>query len=119
MESDPKCAWALRHPETFPVEINRAPLELLLRVPGIGARSAYKITAARRYAALSFEDLKKMRVVLKRAKHFITCKGKFYGQQNQEQVKLLLAGMETRENATQLSLFTSAETALSALTGEL
>ena len=119
VEYDPKCAWALRHPESFPVEINRAPLELLLRVPGIGARSAYKITAARSYTALTFEDLKKMRVVLKRARHFITCKGKFYGEQNHEQVKLLLAGAEARENAEQLSLFTSSETALSALTGEL
>ena len=119
MEYDPKCAWALRHPETFPVEINRAPLELLLRVPGIGARSAYKITSARRYSALSFDDLKKMRVVLKRAKHFITCKGKFYGEQKEERVKLLLAGAEARANAEQLSLFSTAETALSALTGEL
>ena len=119
MEYDPKCAWALKHPEIFPVEVNCAPLELLLRVPGIGTRSAYKITAARRYTALTFEDLKKMRVVLKRARHFITCKGKFYGEQHHEQVKLLLAGAETRENAEQLSLFTSSETALSALTGQL
>ena len=119
VEYDPKCAWALKHPEIFPVEVNRAPLELLLRVPGIGARSAYKITAARRYTALTFADLKKMRVVLKRARHFITCKGKFYGEAKQEQVKLLLAGAEARENAEQLSLFSSSETALSALTGEL
>ena len=119
VEYDPKCAWALKHPEIFPVEVNRAPLELLLRVPGIGTRSAYKIIAARRYSALTFEDLKKMRVVLKRARHFITCKGKFYGEQNQEQVKLLLAGMETGESAEQLSLFSSSETALSVLTGEL
>ena len=119
VEYDPKCAWALKHPEIFPVEVNRAPLELLLRVPGIGARSAYKITTARRYSSLSFEDLAKMRVVLKRAKHFITCKGKFYGEQKQEQVKLLLAGAEAREHAEQLSLFSSPETALSALTGEL
>ena len=101
------------------MEVNRAPLELLLRVPGIGARSAYKITSARRYSALAFEDLKKMRVVLKRAKHFITCKGKFYGEQKQERVKHLLAGAEARENAEQLTLFSSHETALSALTGEL
>lgn len=119
VEYDPKCAWALRHPEIFPVEINRAPLEILLRVPGIGARSAYKITSARKYAALSFEDLVKMRVVLKRAKHFITCKGKFYGEEKQERVKLLLAGAERSANAEQLSLFSSQETALSALTGEL
>ena len=101
------------------MEVNRAPLEMILRVPGIGARSAYKITTARRYASLSFDDLRKMRVVLKRARHFITCKGKFYGEQNEERVKLLLAGTETRENAEQLSLFSSNETALSALTGEL
>ncbi|MDE6410984.1 MAG: putative DNA modification/repair radical SAM protein [Clostridia bacterium] len=119
VEYDPKCAWALKHPEIFPVEVNRAPLELLLRVPGIGAKSAYKITSARRYSSLSFEDLAKMRVVLKRAKHFITCKGKFYGEQKQEQVKLLLAGAEAREHAEQLSLFSSPETALSVLTGEL
>ncbi len=119
VEYDPKCAWALRHPEIFPVEVNRAPLEMILRVPGIGARSAYKITTARRYASLSFDDLRKMRVVLKRARHFITCKGKFYGEQNEERVKLLLAGTEARENAEQLSLFSSNETALSALTGEL
>ena len=60
-----------------------------------------------------------MRVVLKRAKHFITCKGKFYGEQKEERVKLLLAGAEARANAEQLSLFSAAETALSALTGEL
>lgn len=119
VEYDPKCAWALKHPEIFPLEVNRAPLELLLRVPGIGARSAYKITSARRYSALAFEDLKKMRVVLKRAKHFITCKGKFYGEQKQERVKHLLAGAEASENAEQLTLFSSHETALSALTGEL
>jgi len=119
LEYDPKCAWAISHPEIFPVEVNRAPLELLLRVPGIGARSAYKIMTARKYATLTFEQLAKMRVVLKRAKHFITCKGKYYGAKDETQKKLLLAGEETRTNAEQLSLFSSGETALSALTGEL
>ena len=119
LEYDPKCAWALNHPECFPVEVNRAPLELLLRVPGIGARSAYKIMNARKYAALDFEHLSKMRVVLKRAKHFITCRGKFFGAKNESTVKLLLAGEETKRNAEQLSLFSARETALSALTGEL
>ena len=75
---DPKCDWALRHKEIFPVEINRAPYELLLRVPGIGIRSAQKIIRARRTGALRFEDLKKMRVSMKRAKYFITCSGKTY-----------------------------------------
>ena len=73
---DPKCDWALRHLDQFPVEVNRADYNTLLRVPGIGVRSAGKIVRARRYGTLTFEDLKKMRVVLKRAVYFITCKGK-------------------------------------------
>ncbi|MGN0822936.1 MAG: putative DNA modification/repair radical SAM protein [Candidatus Gallimonas sp.] len=118
LEYDPKCAWALRNLHLFPVEINRAPLEVLLRVPGIGARSAYKITEARRFARLTFEHLKKMRVVLKRARHFVTCDGKFYGAKSETAVRGLLAATENR-NAVQLSLFSDEENALKALTGEL
>lgn len=66
----------MRHLEQFPVEINRAPLELLLRVPGIGVKSAQRIVAARRSTNLSFADLKKIGVVLKRALYFITCSGR-------------------------------------------
>ena len=73
---DPKCDWALRHLEYFPVEINRADYKTLLRVPGIGAKSAKRILQARRSARLDFPDLKKMGVVLKRALYFITCSGK-------------------------------------------
>ena len=73
---DPKCDWALRHLEYFPVEINRATYEQLLRVPGIGNKSAGRIVRARRQATLDFEDIKKMGVVLKRAVYFITCRGK-------------------------------------------
>lgn len=73
---DPKCNWALKHLETFPVEINRADYYTLLRVPGIGCKSAERIVKARRTAVLSFEDLKKFGVVLKRALYFITCSGK-------------------------------------------
>ena len=73
---DPKCNWALNHMEQFPVEVNRAPYEMLLRVPGVGVRSAKRILSARRYAALDFEGLKKLGVVLKRARFFLTCKGK-------------------------------------------
>ena len=73
---DPKEDWAVRHLECFPVEINRAPLQLLLRVPGIGLKSAKRIVAARRSANLTFSDLKKIGVVLKRALYFITCGGK-------------------------------------------
>ena len=73
---DPKEDWALRHLDQFPVEINRAPLEVLLRVPGVGVKSAQRIVAARRSASLSFRDLKKIGVVLKRALYFITCSGR-------------------------------------------
>ncbi|WP_310833197.1 putative DNA modification/repair radical SAM protein [Paenibacillus pedocola] len=73
---DPKCSWAINHREQFPVEINRAPYETLLRVPGIGVRSAQRILKARKAGSLDFYALKKLGVVLKRAQFFITCKGK-------------------------------------------
>lgn len=73
---DPKEDWAVRHLEQFPVEVNRAPLQQLLRVPGIGVKSAQRIVAARRSTKLTFHDLKKIGVVLKRALYFITCSGK-------------------------------------------
>ena len=73
---DPKCNWALRNLDVFPVEVNTARYELLLRVPGIGYKSAGRIVKARRYGKLDFGDLKKMGVVLKRALYFLTCSGK-------------------------------------------
>lgn len=73
---DPKCNWALNHPEQFPVEINQAPYEMLLRVPGIGVTSARRILRARKIAHLDFPGLKKLGVVLKRAQYFILCKGR-------------------------------------------
>lgn len=73
---DPKCDWALRHLEAFPVEINRADYRTLLRVPGIGVKSASRIVKARRGHHLTFDDLKKIGVVLKRALYFITCNGR-------------------------------------------
>lgn len=73
---DPKCNWALGHLDKFPIEINKADYNLLLRIPGIGVKSAKRIVGARRYGSLNFNDLKKMGVVLKRALYFITCNGK-------------------------------------------
>lgn len=73
---DPKCNWALRHLEYFPVEVNRASYEMLLRVPGLGYRSAGRIVRARRLGTLDFQDLKKIGVVLKRAMYFLTCNGR-------------------------------------------
>ncbi len=72
---DPKCNWALHHFDRFPVDVNRAPYEMLLRVPGIGVNSAKRIRAARRQGTLGLAELKRMGVVLKRAQYFITCQG--------------------------------------------
>ena len=73
---DPKCDWALRHLEQFPVEVMKADYDTLLRVPGIGYKSAQRIVKSRRLGALDYGMLKKMGVVLKRAIYFITCQGK-------------------------------------------
>ena len=82
---DPKCNWALRHLEYFPVEVNRASYEMLLRVPGLGYRSAGRIVRARRLGTLDFQDLKKIGVVLKRAMYFLTCNGRTMYQVKLEQ----------------------------------
>ncbi|MEG0378417.1 MAG: putative DNA modification/repair radical SAM protein [Eubacterium sp.] len=73
---DPKCSWALSHMDQFPIEVNKASHAMLLRVPGIGVKSALRIVKARRMGTLDFEGLKKIGVVLKRAQYFILCKGK-------------------------------------------
>lgn len=87
LEIDPKLAWALRNRFMFPIEINTADYEMILRVPGIGVKSAKKIVSARRFAQLSFEHLRQMGVVLKRAKYFITCQTKsLYRQDMDSQV---------------------------------
>ena len=83
---DPKCGWALRHLDQFPVEVQRADYEALLRVPGIGVTSAKRILTARRAGPLSFSGLKKLGVVLKRAQYFITCSGR------------MLEGLRVRED---------------------
>lgn len=73
LEIDPKLAWALRHPEAFPVDINKADYEMILRVPGIGVKSAKLIVVSRRHGRLGTEQLKKIGIVMKKAKYFITC----------------------------------------------
>jgi len=76
---DPKTNWALKNIHIFPLEINKAPREMLLRIPGIGEKSVQRIMAIRKVSNITFEDLKKIGVVLKRAQYFITCNGKYYG----------------------------------------
>ncbi len=79
MNLDPKALWALKNLHFFPVEINKASYDVLIKIPGVGFRSARKIISARRLGPLTFEDLKKMGIVLKRAVYFITCSGRYYG----------------------------------------
>ena len=110
---DPKCDWAMRHLECFPVEINSADYHTLLRVPGIGVRSAQKIVGARKYGKLDFYDLQKMRVVLKRALYFITCSGRMMYRTKLDEDYILRNLLDPREKLPvdpdityqQLSLF--------------
>lgn len=94
---DPKCDWALRHLDVFPMEINRADFSELLRVPGIGYKSALRIVKARRMGVLTFQDLKKIGVVLKRAIYFITCHGKMMYPIRFEQDSILKNLMAQKE----------------------
>lgn len=101
---DPKVAWALRNLELFPLEVNKASFEMLMRIPGIGAVSAKRIIRQRRVSAVRFEDLKKMGVVLKRAKYFLTCLGRYYGERRFEQDVIRNAILQM-EDGLQVSMF--------------
>ena len=107
---DPKCNWALRHLDQFPVEVNKADYETLLRVPGIGVKSARRIVTARRAGSLDFDGLKKLGVVLKRAKYFVLCRGKASPgivMTHQSILRALLsdAALNDLDQGEQLSLF--------------
>ncbi len=108
LDLDPKCDWALRNMGQFPVEINRADYKTLLRIPGIGVKSARRIMSARRFTKLDYYDLKKMGIVLKRAQHFITCDGKYYGSKSTDR-SILKAEIITPKNGKkdirQISMF--------------
>lgn len=130
---DPKTNYALNNLDCFPYEINTASYEELLRVPGIGVRSAKRIVITRKVHFLNFEDIKKLGVVMKRAQYFITCKGKYYGDVSFDKDKIEdklinktpINSLNTVNNYEQLSLFTSvpmvlsAKDKVSALIGEL
>jgi predicted DNA-binding helix-hairpin-helix protein len=121
MRFDPKSDWALRHLQLFPVEVNRADYEVLLRVPGIGVRSAQRIVQARRGTRLGELELKKLGVVLKRAKYFLTAGGRYLGGIRLDApglVERLLAPAKRPARLDQLELF-AAVPDVSALTGEL
>lgn len=114
LEIDPKLSWALRHPEQFPVDINKADYEMILRIPGIGVKSAKLIIASRRYSKLGYYQLKKIGVVMKKAQYFITCSElpmRTVNEMTPQTVRSLLlpksAKKKTDEN--QLSLFLTIE----------
>lgn len=119
LEVDPKAAWALRNFHLFPVEVNRADYEVLLRVPGIGVRGAQRIVRARRLQRLDFNDLRKLGVVLRRASFFLTAKGKFLPQErfDGERVRQRLTEKPAKRGAVQLPLFDLSLS--SAISGEL
>lgn len=133
---DPKTSYALNNLDNFPIEINKASYESLLRVPGIGVRGARKIILTRKVGFLDFYDLKKLGIVLKRAQYFITCKGKYYGSVAFDDIKIRRALTPKvnlnyiDENIEQLSFFNNnlsvnekksflLEDKSSSLTGEL
>lgn len=130
-EYDPKTQWALENMEYFPVEVNRAPYETLLRVPGIGVISAKRIMVARRVHSLAAEDLSKLGVVMKRARHFLTCSGHYAGSYDlrPDVLSRVLSNKTTQKNllgtgATQLTfdfnnLTNTAETSYSVISGHL
>lgn len=134
---DPKCDWAVRNLGDFPVEVNRADYLILLRVPGIGVKSAQRIVSARKSCKLDFDTLKKLGVVLKRAHYFITCMGKmmFSTKLDEDYISSHLIGMDKKkvwqmehnDSYKQLSLFDdmgltvlpTAEDQYSVLTGNM
>ncbi len=97
----------LNHLEFFPVEINKASPRDLLRIPGVGVTSVNKITKIRKVHSIDFDDLKKIGVVLKRAKYFITCKGKYFGEIkfDEESIKNYILNGTPKDTYHQISLF--------------
>ncbi len=107
LEVDPKTNWALQNWRVFPIEINKAEYEMLLRVPGIGIQSARRIIRTRRFIPLSYDSLCRTGVVLKRARHFITCGGHYYGLglDNPDRIKKSLISSKYQKMFRQMSLF--------------
>ena len=102
---DPKCNWAVNHPQFFPVNVNKADYDTLLRVPGIGVKSARRIVVARRYAALDINALRRLGVVVKRAKYFIEGGDKLTAADNPAAVACAVSAIGRAESAVQLSMF--------------
>lgn len=113
LDIDPKLSWALRNMDQFPIDVNRADYELILRIPGVGVGSAKKIVATRQFGALTMERLKKIGIAINRAKYFITCKGyqQVYSDKRSDLIKhYILSGSQSKYKdvgGMQLNLFAS------------
>jgi predicted DNA-binding helix-hairpin-helix protein len=111
LDIDPKLSWAIRNMQAFPIDINKADLQLILRVPGIGLLSAQKIVAARKFAKLGWDQLKKIGVAVNRARYFITCKSNEFerrdltGQNIKQFIMAQSQSKYIRNTQTQLNLF--------------
>lgn len=107
LEMDPKLAWALRNMHFFPVNINTADYEMILRVPGIGVKSAKKIVAARRFGRLMMEHLRKFGVALNRVRYFVECEGKGYERRDltEQKIKNRILSASQDKFSSQLNLF--------------
>ena len=106
LDLDPKLSWALRHPEYYPIDVNRADYEWLLRIPGVGVKSAKIIVASRRFGRLGSDQLKKIGVVMKKARYFIECNelpGRCVQDLTPERVKRILTGNKRLSDTLQLS----------------
>jgi predicted DNA-binding helix-hairpin-helix protein len=115
LEVDPKLAWALRNRHLFPIDVNTADKAMLLRIPGVGARSVERIVQTRRFGPLTAETLKQLGVVMRRAKHFLTCRGSAparLGELDEQQIRrqVLFGGKAVRSALVtqQLDLFAQA-----------
>jgi predicted DNA-binding helix-hairpin-helix protein len=111
LDIDPKLGWAIRHMQAFPIDVNKADLQMILRVPGIGLLSAQKIVSARIFGKLNWDQLKKMGVSINRAKYFITCKSNEFERRDltgNNIKQFILAASQSKylkNTQTQLSLF--------------
>jgi predicted DNA-binding helix-hairpin-helix protein len=116
LDLEPKSSWALRNLHLFPVEVNKADYAMLLRVPGIGKLSARRIVKARKFCRLDFDSLLRIGVVMKRARHFVTCGGRMAERSSPDPLTLrrLLSGagdhgVDSERRTTQLDLFPQGE----------
>jgi predicted DNA-binding helix-hairpin-helix protein len=111
LDIDPKLSWALRNMQAFPLDINKADLQLILRVPGIGVQSAQKIVKARKFGKLNWQHLKKMGIAVNRARYFITCNSQEFerrdltGTRIKQFILAESASKYLKNSTTQLNLF--------------